>query len=722
MTTREFKIGKMDCPGCAHEVESALANLEGVRSARVDYFTNTLHLIGDVDFERLRQRVEALDKTVDHDSAANPGTDDAARLSGVVGFWDYLRGRPDSRLAIAGGALLLAAIALDISQLPQPEITNLIYILAMLVAIKPIALSGFNALRVSREFNINLLMTIAALGALALGEFLEAATVIFLFAIGEALEGYTADRARDSLRSLIALKPATALRVHGDLVEEVPVEALKLGDRIRVLPGERIPMDGTVLAGLSAVDQAHITGESLPAPKASGDDVFAGSINGEATLEIHVSRLSADNTLSRIIELLRTAQSRRAPSQRLIDRFAHVYTPAVALTALAVAFLPPVVFGGSFWDSPEGPGWLYRALAMLVIACPCALVISTPVTVISAVTAAARRGVLIKGGAALEALAGAKMIAFDKTGTLTRGQLQVADTYTDDCADGPDCEPCADLLALAASVEAQSRHPFAEAILRTAKERGLSYGSASAVETMTGHGLRGEVAGKRVTIGSHRYFDAEFDHTAHLCDVAARIEAGGQSVVMVHDGDNVRGVIALADAPREESRAVVAALGDMDIHSVMLSGDNNTVAASIAEQTGVDHFLGELLPQDKVMAVEKLLVKHGQVAMVGDGINDTPALARATVGIAMGGAGSAQAMETADVVLLADGLAQLPATVRRACFARRLIRQNIALSFGLKAVFLLLAVTGNVSMLVAVFADMGMSLAVTLNGMRALKK
>ena len=669
----------MDCPGCAREVEAALASLDAVHSVHVDYMTNTLHLIGDVDLEQLRQRVEAVGKTIDQEDEAEQGIDDAAERSGVLGFWDFLRGRPDSRLALAGGALLLAAIALDLSQTLPPEFTKVGYILAMLVAIKPVALSGISALRVNRAFNISLLMTIAALGALILGEFLEAATVIFLFAIGEALEGYTADRARDSLRSLIALKPATALRVHGDLVEEAPVEALKVGDRIRVLPGERIPMDGAVLTGVSAVDQAHITGESLPVAKASGADVFAGSINGEGALEIQVSRLSADNTLSRIIDMLRTAQSRRAPSQRLIDRFAHVYTPAVALTALAVALVPPLVFGLSFWDTPESQGWFYRALAMLVIACPCALVISTPVTVISAITAAARRGLLIKGGVALEALARAKVFAFDKTGTLTRGQLQVADTYTDDCAAGPDCEPCANLLSLAASLEAQSRHPFASAILQTADERGLAYVGASAVETMTGHGVRGQVAGKRVTIGSHRYFDAEFEHTAHLCEVAAQVEADGQSAVMVHDGDAVRGVIALADAPREESRAVVAALSDMGVHSIMLSGDNNTVAASIAKQVGVDQHYGELLPQDKVMAVEKLLATHGQVAMVGDGINDTPALARATVGIAMGGAGSAQAMETADVVLMADGLAQLPGTLRRARFARGLIRQNIAL-------------------------------------------
>ena len=721
METRQFKIGNMDCAGCAREVESAVIALQGVKSADVNFFTNTMILTGDVDLDRLKDRVEALGKTISDGEETAGGIKDEVKRAGVLGFWDFLCARSESRQTIAGGVLLLTAMVTDVLRVLPSEISNLIYVLAMFVAMKPIAVSGINSLRINREFNINLLMTVAAIGALVLGEFLEAAMVIFLFEIGEALEGYTADRARDSLRSLIAMKPPTAQRLDGDLVEVVPVEQLRIADRIRVLPGERIPMDGAVALGNSAVDQAHITGESLPVSKAPGDDVFAGSINGEAALEINVSRLSADNTLSRIIELLQKAQSRRAPSQRLIDRFAHVYTPTVALAALAVALIPPLFFGGSFWDGPEGSGWLYRALSMLVIACPCALVISTPVTVISAITALARKGVLIKGGAPLEALAGTKVIAFDKTGTLTRGRLDVKATYTDDCNEGPDCEPCDELIAMAASVEAQSTHPFASAILQAASEQGLSYASATKVETMTGRGVRGEVAGKRVTIGSHSFFDEEFAHTQHLCELAAGIEARGQSAVMVHDGDAVRGVIALADTPREESRAVVSALSKIGIGSVMLSGDNSRVAESIAAQVGVDQFQGDLLPQDKVIAVEKLTAKHGQVAMVGDGINDTPALARASVGIAMGGAGSAQAMETADIVLLAQGLRQLPEAIRRARFARRLIRENILLSFGLKAIFLLLAVTGNVSMLVAVFADVGMSLAVTLNGMRALR-
>ncbi|MCY3832398.1 MAG: cation-translocating P-type ATPase [Chloroflexi bacterium] len=722
MERRQYKIGKMDCAGCAREVESAVGKLDGVHFARVDFLSNTLQLVGDVEFDRLRTQVEAVGKTISGGPEIPNAQAAVAKRSGVLGFWDYLLSRPASRLAVVGGALLAFAIVADISRLLPPNASNLLYLLAMLVAIKPIAASGVKALRINREFNINLLMTVAAIGALFLGEYLEAATVIFLFAIGEALEGYTADRARDSLRSLVARKPPTAHRIVGDRTEIVAVEDLQVADQIRVLPGERIPIDGAVTAGHSDVDQAHITGESLPASKAPGEAVFAGSINGVAALDVRVTRLSQDSTLSRIIALLQDAASRRAPSQRLVDKFAQTYTPAVMLAALAVAIVPPLFFGGSFWNTADGAGWLYRALSMLVIACPCALVISTPVTVISAITAAARRGVLIKGGAPLEALAGSQVLAFDKTGTLTRGALDVEATFTDFCDGSPDCEPCAELIAMAASVEAQSTHPFAGAIMRTAAERGLQYARATGVETLPGNGVRGEVDGRRVTVGSHRFFDGEFEHTEKLCEMAELIEARGKSAVMVHDGDNVRGVIALADTARKESAQVVSELGAMGIESIMLSGDNNRVAKAIADEVGVDRFFGELLPEDKLLAVEKLAAQHGQVAMVGDGINDAPALARAAVGIAMGGAGSAQAIETADIVLLAQGLSQLPATIRRARFARRLIRQNIALSLGLKAAFLLLAATGNVTMLVAVFADMGMSLAVTLNGMRALRE
>lgn len=719
---RTYRIGNMDCAGCAHEIETAVLHLDDVHFAEVNFLAESLELIGQVPFERLKTQIEALGKTISLPDYAAAADETPAHRSGVLGFWDFLRARQASRMAIYGGILLLAAIVIDVLTAAPLQVKNLAYVLAMALAIKPIAASGVNTLRINREFNINLLMTIAAIGALILGEFLEAAMVVFLFAIGEALEGYTADRARDSLSGLVAMKPLTANRLLGGVTNVVPVENLRVDDRIRVLPGERIPMDGNVLAGSGAVDQAHITGESLPITKMPGDEVFAGSINGEAVLDLRVSRLSEDNTLSRIIAMLQNTQALRAPSQRLIDRFAHVYTPTVAIAALTIAVIPPLFFSQPFWDSDGGAGWLYRALSMLVIACPCALVISTPVTVISAITASARRGVLIKGGAHLEALAGIRALAFDKTGTLTRGRLEVVATHTDECDVADSCDSCDNMIALAAAVEAQSTHPFAEAILSAARAQGLELAAATAVHSMTGLGMQGEVNGNRVTIGSHSYFENEFAHSAQLCETARLIEKGGQSAVMVHDGDRVRGVIALADTPRQESRQVLTDLRQMGVSSVMLTGDNESVAETVAAQVGVDSFRAGLLPGDKVDAVENLRARYRQVAMIGDGINDTPALAAASVGIAMGAAGSAQAMETADVVLMADKLDALPKTIRRARFARNLIRENIVLSIGLKAIFLLLALTGNVTMLAAVFADMGMSLAVTLNGMRALRK
>ena len=715
---RRYQIGNMTCPGCAGDVQAGLRKLPGVESAAVDFASQTLRLEGDVPFDVLKTQVESLGKTISPagQSAAAP------KPAGLLGFWEYLWQRGSARLTVYGGVLLLLAMLMDLLRLAPAGFVSMMYALATAAALKPIAVSGLRALRVSREFNINMLMTIAALGALVLGEYLEAAMVIFLFAIGEALEGYTADRARDSLRGLAALKPLTANRIIGGKTESVPVEELRIDERIRVLPGEKIPIDGVALAGHSRVNQANITGESLPAAKSPGDEVFAGTINGEGALEIRVSRLSQDSAISRIIDLLQNAQSLRAPSQRLIDRFAQFYTPAVALTAVGVALIPPLLFGQPFWNTATDSGWLYRALSMLVIACPCALVISTPVTVISAIAAAARQGVLIKGGACLETLAGIKAIAFDKTGTLTAGRLAVTATHTNHCADSPPCNPCDELISLAAAVEAQSTHPFAAAILASAQAHDLAYATAEQVEVLAGHGVQGAVNGKLVTIGSHSYFDSEFAHSTYLCDAARQIETGGQSAVMVHDGETVRGLIALADTPRAESRRVVKELREMEIQSVMLTGDNAAAAAVIGEQVGVDQVCAELLPADKVRAVKNLQAEVQQVAMIGDGINDTPALAAASVGIAMGGAGAAQAMETADIVLMADGLHQLTPTIRRARFARRLIQQNILLSFGLKAAFLLLALTGNVTMLAAVLADVGMSLAVTLNGMRALKK
>lgn len=720
-TLKTYRVGGMDCADCAREVEQGVSKLDGVEAVQVDFVTCKMRLEGDVPFETLQARVEALGKTLAPDDEEPAASQPSAR-GGVIGFWDYLVARRETRLALVGGGIVaLAALLSVILRLPE-SIGGLFYTIGMLITLQPILRNGLNSLRINREFNINLLMSIAALGAILIGEYLEGATVIFLFAIGEALEGYTADRARGSIRALMALKPTQAARLRDGREEIVHVNLLRVGDTVLVRPGENIPMDGIVRAGAGGVNQAPITGESLPVYKASGAEVFAGSVNGEGTLHIEVTRLAADNTLSRIIRLVEEAQSVRAPSQRLIDRFARRYTPAVVALAGLVAFLPPLLFGAPFYDTAAGHGWLYRALSMLVIACPCALVISTPVTVISAITAAARRGVLIKGGAHLEALGTVRAFAFDKTGTLTNGKPVVTEYRAVDCVAGEGCERCDDLLALASALERRTSHPLAKAVVEAAEQRqlALAYAPAAEVELLAGRGVRGSVNGKSVIIGSHSLFDAEHPHSEALCDQVNAAEAQGCTTMLLYDGDRVRGYIALADVTRESSRAVVGDLKAMGIATIMLTGDNPTVAQTVGEQVGVSAVRAGLLPGDKVSALKELLASHGTVAMVGDGINDTPALATATVGIAMGGAGSPQALETADIALMADDLTQLPFAVRLSRFVRALIRQNVALSFGLKAAFLVLAFLGITSLWLAILADVGMALAVTLNGMRPL--
>ncbi len=717
MTSKTYTIGNMDCVGCAREVEVGVSRLDGVDTVEVDFATTLMIVDGTVSFESLKERVEALGKTIALPEDEQPETQ---QVGDMFGFWLYLIGRQETRLALIGGGFILLTLMLSVVAGLPDALSTMIYTGAMLTAGFPIARSGFNALRLNREFTIRLLMTIAAFGAILIGEYLEAATVIFLFAIGEALEGYTADRARDSLRALLALKPLEALRVQGEREQMVHVNTLAIGDEILVKPGERVPMDGTVLAGNSRVNQAPITGESMPVAKTVDDRVFAGSINEAGLLRLQVTQLAQDNTLSRIIQMVTQAQRNRAHVQRTIDQFAHYYTPAIVVIALLVALVPPVVFGAPFNDTPTGQGWLYRALTILVIACPCALVISTPVTVISALTAAARRGVLIKGGAYLEALAQVQVFAFDKTGTLTQGQPVVTRTHAVHCTTiGDDCADCEDVLALAAALERASNHPLAQAVLEETHARHLAsvYAPAERVEMIPGHGIWGIVDSASVVVGSHGWFDDQYPHDVALCQMVNEVEAKGQTTLLVGSDDEVRGFIAVADQARESSAEVVRQLGQMGIQTIMLTGDNAKVAAAIGKQVGVDDVQAGLLPEDKVRAIEAL----PNVAMVGDGVNDTPALAVATVGIAMGGAGSAQVMETADIVLMADDLTQLPYALRLAGFARKLIRQNIALTLSMKALFLLLAMFGGVTMWMAIFADVGMSLVVTLNGTRPLR-
>ena len=750
--TFEVGVRGMDCASCAQMLERSLAQLEGLEHVEVNFATARLRATGRVDRDAIARRVRALGYDLDDEPAA-PGAEqvEPVRAGGAGGFLGYLLSERDTVLALVAAGLLAIAALINWLLPAAPGLLVLgLELAAIVIAGTPIAIRGIRSLIYARQVTINLLMTIAAVGAAIIGEMGEAATVVMLFAIGEALEGYSTERARDSLRSLLQLAPdeATVLRACIDCDEHlgqggyeggpcpfcgthevtVPVAEVAVGEVALVRPGERIPVDGVVQSGASAVNQAPITGESVPVAKAAGDTVFAGSINGAGALEVVTTRAATDSTLNRIIRLVEQAQSQRSPAERFIDRFAQWYTPAVVVLAVLVAAVPPLVFGAPFVN-PANPsdGWLYRALALLIIACPCALVISTPVTVVSSLTALARRGVLVKGGAFLEAMSGVKVVAFDKTGTLTEGKPVVTRTRTALCPpDAETCEACDDLLAVAASVERRSEHPLARAVIEAAEARALAgrYAAAQDVQTLAGRGVRGMLNGSRVTVGSHALFHEEEIGCNGLHEQIEAAEAAGETVILVGKDGEVQGFIAVADQPRVDTQAALSVLKEINpsLRLVMLTGDNPAVARAIADKIGsIDEVRAGLLPEDKVEAVQALQAQYGPVAMIGDGVNDAPALARATVGVAMGGTGTDQAMETADVVLMQDNLVHLPDLAETSLRTQRIIKQNVAFSLLIKLVFLLLALPGLATLWMAVFADMGASLLVTGNGMRMLR-
>lgn len=560
--------------------------------------------------------------------------------------------------------------------------------------------------------DMNLLMTIAVLGAAVIAEWFEAATVAFLFSLALLLEQWSVGRARRAIGALLDITPPTAWVLEGEIRQprETPVDSVAVESIILIRPGERLPLDGIVMAGETAINQAPITGESMPVAKRPDDEVFAGTINGDGAIEVLVTKPASDTILARIIHMVEQAQARRAQAQQWVDTFALYYTPAMILLAVSIAVLPPLVWDGQ-WTR-----WFYQGLVILVIACPCALVISTPVSIVSALTAAARNGVLVKGGVFLELAGSLKAIAMDKTGTLTEGRPKVQvvvplNGHTEE-----------ELIARAAAMESHSEHPLARAILHRAQEMAITLPAISGFRAIKGRGAEAEIEGRRFWIGSHRLMEEKGQETPEVHAKAEELEDAGHTVIAVGNDSHVCGLISVADSIRSGARRAVQDIKDAGLREVvMLTGDNTGTARAIAKEAGLDHFQSELLPEDKVAAVEALVLKHGKVAMVGDGINDAPAMAASTVGIAMAAMGTDAAIETADIALMSDDLGKVPWLIRHSRRTLLVIRQNIAFALGLKALFIVLALLGAATLWMAIAADMGASLLVIFNGLRLLR-
>jgi Zn2+/Cd2+-exporting ATPase len=700
----KLRVEGMDCGACALKIETALKRLPGVSEVNVNYGLQTLTLAFDED-RTSRRTIEARIKALGYAPGASSGEPASVpRMSGSREpsdgpWWRSRKGK----LVIGIGALLAAAFV--VSRL-DPAISRWAYIAAAVVGLVPFIQRAVAGARSGTPFSIETLMSIAAVGAVAIGAAEEAAVVVFLFAVGELLETVAAGRARAGIAALLDLVPRVAYREQDGAIAKVPVEELRIDDVVVVRPGDRIPSDGTVIDGTSEVDEAPVTGESVPVTKEVGAAVYAGSINAHGELRVRMTRTTADNTIARIIHMVEEAQASKAPMARFIDRFSTWYTPAAMVAALLIVVIPPLAFGQD-WST-----WIYRGLATLLIACPCALVISTPAAIASALAAGARRGLLIKGGAALETLGKVRMVAFDKTGTLTLGRPQVTDVVA---VEGTQ----EDVLAKAAAVERNSSHPLALAIIHAAEARGLSlppsFGGSIAVP---GRAVTMRLRNGFVSVGSPRFAAEQGDIPTDIASRISSLEQEGKTVVVVLHGKRIVGVIALRDEPREDAKACVAQLRSLGIGAVMLTGDNRRTADAIAGPLGLDA-KAELLPDAKLQLIAAMKT-NGPIAMVGDGINDAPALAAASVGVAMGG-GTDVALEAADAALLKNrvlGVAEL-ILLSRATLAN--IWQNIALALGLKGIFLVTTLFGVTSLWMAILADTGATVLVTANALRMLR-
>ncbi|GKI44739.1 copper-translocating P-type ATPase [Klebsiella pneumoniae] len=698
--TTKLSIAKMDCPTEETLIRNKLGTVAGVADLDFNLMQRTLsvrhanQVLPDVLVALQALGFEA--QVVDTAEVASPS---AAPVTTPTNWWPL------------GISLVTASAAEAVYWLHNGNHWSVVVL--ALVAVFTGGLStykkGWIALK-NRNLNMNALMSIAVTGAMLIGHWPEAAMVMVLFALAEVIEAKSLDRARNAIRGLLDLTPEQATVQQADGTwREVGAKQITIGARVRVKPGERIALDGEVLEGRSAVNQAPITGESLPVEKSPGDSVFAGTINESGSFEYRVTALANNSILARIIHAVEAAQGSRAPTQRFVDQFARWYTPVVFGVAIAVALLPPLFMGAAWLD------WIYRALVLLVVACPCALVISTPVSIVSGLAAAARHGILIKGGVYLEEGRKLRWLALDKTGTITHGKPAQTDFVTWGNA------LASDSRSIAASLAARSDHPVSKAVAQAAQTDGVALLDVAEFNALPGRGVQGQINGATYHLGNHRMLEELGQCTPELEQRIAALETAGKTVVMLVGAKGVHGLFAVADTIKDSSKRAIAELHALGINTVMLTGDNPHTAQAIAAQAGIDRAQGNQLPDDKLREVEQLS-RNGKVGMVGDGINDAPALARADIGFAMGAAGTDTAIETADVALMDDDLRKIPTFVRLSRATAQVLMQNIVLALGIKAVFLVLTFTGHATMWMAVFADMGASLLVVGNGLRLLRR
>lgn len=693
---KTYRVQGLTCTNCAATFERNVKSLPGVKEAKVNFGAAKLTVWGEATIDELEQAgaFEQLTIRKEHERTVRPEP-----------FWK----RKENRNVYVAAALL--AIGWTASAAGSGRLAVAAYVAAIVIGGYSLFRAGFRNL-IRWQFDMNTLMTIAVLGAAAIGEWQEGAVVVILFAISEALERYSMENARWSIASLMEMAPDEATIRRGAEEVTVPVEDVRVGDVMIVKPGGKIAMDGIVISGASTVNEAAITGESLPVEKAPGAAVFAGTLNGEGFLEVEVTKRADETTVAKMIDLVEEAQAERAPSQAFVDRFARYYTPFIIAVALLIAVVPPLVMDGAWLD------WVYRGLAVLVIGCPCALVISTPVAIVTAIGNAARRGVLIKGGAHLEQIGRLRAVALDKTGTLTKGKPAVTDVIV---YEGTREQ----LLAIAAAIEKRSQHPLASAIVRRAEEEGTPFLDVPVGEfqSLTGQGVKAVVGSETYYIGSPALLTGligELPGEAEQQIAVFRSE--GKTVMAVGTANRLLGLVAAADPLRPSAPDTIAALRRLGVAEIaMVTGDHRQTAQAIGRQAGVSDVRAGLLPEEKLAAIRELKQRCGITAMVGDGVNDAPALAAADVGVAMGGAGTDTALETADVVLMADDLRQLPYTIHLGRRTLAIVKQNIAIALGFKVLALVAAVPGWLTLWLAVFADMGATLLVTLNSMRLLR-